>query len=243
MGRRGASRNPTEPDGTPLNAQNEGITPTDPPFPAFPEFPVSDIPTSTPAFPIPNISVVSKRWVFGVGKKLDQPEGNMGNTGIRALGGTRRPPYGGVTPHIRQFPAFQPTSASPIPPRPAHSPIPNVSAVSKRRSLLGGPDVWGGRRGSGKNGPLRTSRNLAKPHGTPKRANYDLKSIKFPALLSISRLAFPHFAPPSPPIPHYPAFRWFRNAMSGLAGGMYEATVGGDGKNGPLRNQAEPHGT
>ena len=42
-------------------------------------------------------------------------------------------------------------------------PISNISAVSKRRVLLGGWSIGSRRKASGHNGPLR---NLAAPHGT-----------------------------------------------------------------------------
>ena len=89
------------------------------------------------------------------------------------------------------------------------------------------------------NGPPRT---LAAPHGTWRAPRHTKWTVLTPQIDHFSRFSI---SPLSAPLPQYPKYRRFRNAMYGLDDGILERwgmPVGTLGDFGTPRNLAEPHG-
>ena len=234
MGRREnwqAPRNLTEPHGT-LKGGN--YTPNPPLRALF--FPISPplVSTFPPPSSLNSVSAVSKRLVL-VGERNIRERGKaIGCNGLlrnpAEPGGTPRNPTehhglptgGEVCRRIRLFVAvfeLSPASSS----HPAHSPIPAVSAASKRLVLVGVWSIGARRKASGRNGPPRnlstprgtmgngktgkmgrhgTPRSLTEPRGALKGGRYPAKS----AFLNFDPLVF------SSPLPQFTTSRWSRNA-------------------------------
>ena len=182
MGRQ-AQRNTTK-------HQIEDITPSNRP-PVFPVFLFSFL-LSSSILPIPNVSVVSRRWLLVGGEDKGPMGTGNGKTSTTDHHGT---PNGGrdalkSTPTPTQVSPFR---SSRFPLSASIRPIPKVSVVSKHWVLVGRGDNGVGRT---ENGRTSTTDHHG-PHGTPDGGHYALKAPP-PPVLSLS--LFPFFLFPLPTV-------------------------------------------